>query len=67
MEFMIGIYDVDRSGDTDRMRMRGSGRDIALSAGLLEIDGLEIRFMSCMGMRFQEIATSETTHSKVLL
>jgi hypothetical protein len=46
MEFIIGIYDVDRSGDTDRMSIRGSGSTEGLSAGLLEVDGCEIRFIS---------------------
>jgi hypothetical protein len=26
MAFMMGMYDVDRSGDTERMRIRGSVR-----------------------------------------
>lgn len=44
MEFIIGIYDVERSGDTDRIRIRGSGRmaGSSPSAGLLVVDG-EVR------------------------
>ena len=68
MEFMMGIYDVDRSGDTDRTRIRGSGRIVGSSVGLLEVDGCEIRFMSVVWIRFPEKwdLKRNSTHSKVL-
>ena len=44
MEFMIGMYEVERSGETERMRMRGSGRS-AESAGALGV-GWVMRLMS---------------------
>jgi len=37
---------VERSGDTDRISMRGSGSIAGLSVGSLEVDGCEIRFIS---------------------
>ena len=50
IQFIIGIDDVERSGETDRMRMRGSGRIAGSrpSAGLLvvDIDGRVIRLIS---------------------
>ena len=33
IEFMIGMYDAERSGETDKMRMRGSGK-LSGSSGL---------------------------------
>jgi hypothetical protein len=47
MEFIIGIYDVDRSGETERMSIRGSsriGESSIVDVGVIE--GLAIRFMS---------------------
>ena len=37
MAFITGMYDVERSGETERMRIRGSGRvaDSIFSADLL--------------------------------
>jgi hypothetical protein len=34
MEFMRGMYDAERSGDTEMIRMRGSGALRALGASL---------------------------------
>lgn len=46
MEFMIGIYDVDKSGDTEKIRMRGSGRIAESSVDIAEVDGCVIRLIS---------------------
>jgi len=67
MEFIIGIYDVDRSGDTDKMSMRGSGSTAGLSAGLLEVDGCEIRFISISVQKFVDDGWSRITYSTGLL
>ena len=47
MAFMMGMYDVDRSGDTERMRIRGSD---ARSDEGVDAPG-EIRLMSGNGQR----------------
>ena len=54
MEFMIGMYEVERSGDTERMRIRGSGRAAALAGELGA--GWVIRLMSVL----HEIKDGET-------
>ena len=55
MEFIIGIYDVDRSGDTDKIRMRGSGKIVGSSAKLLGVGGCVIRLMSILScVKFQK-------------
>jgi hypothetical protein len=46
MEFIIGMYDVDRSGDTDKMRIRGSEGAGRSSAGPLDDEGCAIRLIS---------------------
>lgn len=44
---------MDKSGDTERMSMRGSRMIDKLSAGLVEVDGCEIRLMSSTAVRFR--------------
>lgn len=48
--FIIGMYDVERSGDTDKTSMRGSGSMVGSKASvrLLEVkeDGRVMRFTS---------------------
>lgn len=45
MAFMIGMYDDDKSGETERMRMRGSGTLVEPSATLVEMEGSVMRLM----------------------
>jgi hypothetical protein len=52
---MIGMYDVDKSWDTDRMRMRGSGRIAGSSVGLLEVDRWAMRFISGLCIRLLKL------------
>lgn len=42
----MGIYDVDKSGDTERMRMRGSGRIAGSSAVGADGEVCVMRFIS---------------------
>lgn len=42
----MGIYDVDKSGETERIRIRGSGSMAGSSAGFVDVDGCVIRLIS---------------------
>lgn len=46
IEFIMGIYDVDKSGETERIRIRGSGSMAGSSAGFVDVDGCVIRLIS---------------------
>ena len=47
MEFINGMYDVERSGDTERMRMRGSRWSARSVGALADFGGCNTRLMSC--------------------
>jgi hypothetical protein len=38
MEFIIGMYDVERSGETERISIRGSGRPAGSSLSVALVD-----------------------------
>lgn len=46
IEFIMGMYDVDKSGETERIRIRGSGNMDGSSAALVDVDGWVMRLIS---------------------
>ena len=47
MAFIIGMYDVERSGETDRISIRGSGRPTgSVGLAVVDADEAEVRFIS---------------------
>jgi hypothetical protein len=65
MEFINGMYDVDRSGDTEKMRMRGSGGSVRSVVVLVDADGCIMRLTTAIQIRQEAVLTLET-HSIVL-
>lgn len=65
MEFIIGIYEADSSGETDMMSIRGSGRD-AGSSGPTELEDcvetLVRRLMSVRKLWMLNRGWSESFH-----
>jgi hypothetical protein len=49
MEFIMGIYDGERSGETERIRTRGSGRSVTSVGELGDEEGCTMRLMSKIG------------------
>ena len=55
IEFINGMYDVERSGDADSISIRGSGTGVCASvAGVVATEGLRIRLISVVTVMLQK-------------